>query len=184
MRHASGCSRMDNGCSCWMRVPIAKVHQNNVRRRRRRDDDDGEAKRAARALSLVRVGELSAARQALEGAAFALGTLATLAALTDPEKRASVLHTCCSPSQTLTQRPPSSPLMASAHMTTSPGMQYWRACCAWRTATSLVPFVRCSMEVLQLIYGRHKSLVEAQARLRGNEIMFAFLDDLYAACGP
>ena len=64
-----------------------KVHQNHIRRRRRRDDDDGEAKRAARVLSLVRVGELSAARQALEGAAFAPGTLATLAALTDLEKR-------------------------------------------------------------------------------------------------
>ena len=32
--------------------------------------------------------------------------------------------------------------------------------------------------------GEHKSLVEAQARLRGNEIVFAYLDDVYAACGP
>ena len=32
--------------------------------------------------------------------------------------------------------------------------------------------------------GQHKSLVEAQARLRGNEIVFAHLDDVYAACGP
>ena len=32
--------------------------------------------------------------------------------------------------------------------------------------------------------GQHKSLVEAQARLRGNEIVLAYLDDVYAACGP
>ena len=45
----------------------------------------------------------------------------------------------CVAHMTLTQRPPSSPLMASAHATTSPGTPCWRACCAWRTATSL-PF--------------------------------------------
>ena len=39
-----------------------KACQNTIRRRRRRDDDDGEAKRAARAVSLVRVGGLPAAR--------------------------------------------------------------------------------------------------------------------------
>ena len=44
-------------------------------------------KRAARALSLVQMGELSAAKQALEGAPVALGNMATLRALTDPEKR-------------------------------------------------------------------------------------------------
>ena len=44
--------------------------------------------RAARALSRVQLGELSAARQASEGGvALALGTLATLTALTDPQKR-------------------------------------------------------------------------------------------------
>ena len=53
-----------------------KVHQND-------DDDDGEAKKAARVLSLVRVGELSVARQALD----ANGILVTLAALTDLQKR-------------------------------------------------------------------------------------------------
>ena len=31
---------------------------------------------------------------------------------------------------------------------------------------------------------QHKSLVEAQARMRGNEIVFAYLDDVHAACGP
>ena len=30
--------------------------------------------------------------------------------------------------------------------------------------------------------GQHKSLVEAQARLRGNEIVFAYLDDGWRRC--
>ena len=53
-------------------------------RRRRREQGDGVEKRANRVLSLVQMGELSAARQALDGAP---RTLATLRALTDPEKR-------------------------------------------------------------------------------------------------
>ena len=44
-------------------------------------------KRAARALQLVQMGELSSSRQVLEGAEQAPGTLATLAALSDPERR-------------------------------------------------------------------------------------------------
>ena len=56
-------------------------------RRRRREQGDGIEKRANRALSLVQMGELSAARQALDGAPIAPGTLATLRVLTDPEKR-------------------------------------------------------------------------------------------------
>ena len=64
-----------------------KAHQNNIREKRRRDDDDGEAKRAAGALSVVRVGGLSAARQALEGVALEPGSSSTLAAFTDPERR-------------------------------------------------------------------------------------------------
>ena len=48
------------------------------------------ARRAARALSLVHMGELSAARQALESAPVAPGTMATLRALIDPEKRPPV----------------------------------------------------------------------------------------------
>ena len=55
-----------------------------------RSDRGGEREdeaRAARALSLVHMGELSAARQALEGAPLAPGTHATLRALTDPERR-------------------------------------------------------------------------------------------------
>ena len=46
-----------------------------------------EAVRATRALSLVHMGELSAARQALEGASLAPGNLATLVMLTDPTRR-------------------------------------------------------------------------------------------------
>ena len=56
-------------------------------RRRRRDDQNELDKRATRALRLVHFGELSSARQALEGANVAPGTLRTLAALTDPTRR-------------------------------------------------------------------------------------------------
>ena len=43
--------------------------------------------RASRALHLCQLGELSSARQALEGATVAPGDLATLRALTDPDRR-------------------------------------------------------------------------------------------------
>ena len=59
-----------------------------VRRRRRNSDE--EAARAARALSLVQLGEISAGRQALEGASLAPGNLATLGVLTDPNRRPPV----------------------------------------------------------------------------------------------
>ena len=55
--------------------------------RARRRDRSNEATLAARAMSLVQVGELSAARQALEGAALVPGNLATMRALKDPAKR-------------------------------------------------------------------------------------------------
>ena len=42
-------------------------------------------RRAARAMTLTQMGELSAARQALEGAPVAIGTMSTLRALTDPD---------------------------------------------------------------------------------------------------
>ena len=67
------------GASCTERV-----HTQSVRRRRRQQHDDDDGKRAAGALSLVQMGELSAA---LEGAPVAPGNMATLRALTDPEKR-------------------------------------------------------------------------------------------------
>ena len=60
-------------------------HTLSVRVRRRHHPE--EAKRAARALSLLQAGELSAARQALEGAAMAPGNWSTLRTLTDPERR-------------------------------------------------------------------------------------------------
>ena len=56
------------------------------RRSRRRDGDDGE-RRAARAEMLVGLGELSSARQALEGASLAPGTEETRQLLTDRRKR-------------------------------------------------------------------------------------------------
>ena len=64
----------------------AKIHQRSVRRRRHQREETVE-RRAIRALSRVNLGELSAARQALEGASLAPGTHATLRALTDPERR-------------------------------------------------------------------------------------------------
>ena len=64
------------------------AHSSSVRRRRRSADE--EAVRATRALSLVQMGELSAARQALEGASLAPGNLATLGILTDPTRRPPV----------------------------------------------------------------------------------------------
>ena len=59
-----------------------------VRRRRRNSDE--EAARAARALSLVQLGELSAGRLALEGASLAPGNLATLGVLTVSNRRPPV----------------------------------------------------------------------------------------------
>ena len=56
-------------------------------RRRRRDARDTVEKRARRAFHMVQLGELSAARQALEGAAVAPGNKTTLSALKDPTKR-------------------------------------------------------------------------------------------------
>ena len=67
----------------------AEAHSRSVRRRRR-DTNDNEAKRVARAMARVQLGELSAARQALGGAEVAPGTLATLAELTNPERRPQV----------------------------------------------------------------------------------------------
>ena len=61
------------------------------RRRRRHARDDLET-RAARAEALVQMGELSAARQALEGAAVAPGDDATRSALQNPAKRPPVLR--------------------------------------------------------------------------------------------
>ena len=58
-------------------------------RRRRREFTDALSRRAQRAVSFVQMGELSAARQALEGAQLAPATLATLAALTNPDRRPS-----------------------------------------------------------------------------------------------
>ena len=55
-----------------------------TRRRRHNPSDETKALRAERLASL---GELSAARQALEGAEIAPGTLATLAELTNPDRR-------------------------------------------------------------------------------------------------
>ena len=73
-------SLLNDSANCAAQAKVAFV------RARRRDRSD-EATRAARAMSLVQVGELSAVRQALEGAALAPGNLATLRALADPAKR-------------------------------------------------------------------------------------------------
>ena len=59
-------------------------------RRRRRQQQDTEERRCDRARSLVHMGELSAARRALEAAPVAPGTMATLRMLTDPGRRPPV----------------------------------------------------------------------------------------------
>ena len=67
----------------------AQAHQLSSRRRRRQQQDN-EERRCDRARSLVHMGELSAARRALEAAPVAPGTMATLRMLTDPERRPPV----------------------------------------------------------------------------------------------
>ena len=69
-------------------VCVEKGRTMSVRARRRHHPEEG--KTAARALSLVQAGDLSAARQALEGAASATGNLSTLRTLSDPERRPSL----------------------------------------------------------------------------------------------
>ena len=73
----------------------SKSHTHSVRAR---SQPDG-VQRASRAMSLVQVGELSAARQALEGAALAPGSLATSRILTDSERRPPVPREAVSPFQ-------------------------------------------------------------------------------------
>ena len=62
-----------------------QAHQ--ISARKRRQVVNSVPLRAERAKSLVKLGELSAARVALEGSEVALGTLATLWELTNPERR-------------------------------------------------------------------------------------------------
>ena len=62
-----------------------QAHQISARKRRR--VVNSVPLRAERAKSLVKLGELSAARVALEGAEVVPGTLATLRELTNPERR-------------------------------------------------------------------------------------------------
>ena len=57
------------------RCQLCRKTQTNTVRRRRRQQSDDDGKRAARALYFVQMGELSAARQALEGARVAPGTM-------------------------------------------------------------------------------------------------------------
>ena len=81
----------------WASLLIASAEhairaaQASSRRSRGRDHDNLEA-RAARAEALIHMGELSAARQALEGAAVAPGTRETLNALQNPERHLPVLR--------------------------------------------------------------------------------------------
>ena len=67
-------------------IQSALLGSEAARRKRRRQEDD-DVPTCRRAEKLVSMGELSAARQALEGASVAPGTLCTLRELTNPEKR-------------------------------------------------------------------------------------------------
>ena len=75
-----------SGTVCWRRVRGGEEGSDLARRKRRREQDE-LVKRAARAEKLGHLGELSAARQALEGEAVAPGALRTQAALMDPDRR-------------------------------------------------------------------------------------------------
>ena len=66
---------------------VATAHKAGALRRRHRQVDSVE-KRAERAQALVELGELSSARQALEGATCAPGDNTTRAALTNPARSA------------------------------------------------------------------------------------------------
>ena len=61
--------------------------------RQREESSDERGRRAKRALQLTQWGELSSARQALEGALVALGNEETLSQLTDPSRRPAVPRT-------------------------------------------------------------------------------------------
>ena len=68
-------------CDCDDQAAVSR------RRRARRQGEDDLEQRAVRAEMLVHYGELSSARQALEGAALAPGNQETLNALTDASRR-------------------------------------------------------------------------------------------------
>ena len=82
------------------------AEQSHTHSVRARSQPDG-VQRASRAMSLVQVGELSAAPQALEGAALAPGSLATLRILTDPERRPPVPREAVSDRVSFSAPPPS-----------------------------------------------------------------------------
>ena len=91
-RNVSTCSKMVDGWNCCASAG-AQVHQSSVRRRRRQHQDDGIQKRVDRAHNLVQLGELSAVRQALEGANMAPGNLATLGGVDEPGQTTSFPQT-------------------------------------------------------------------------------------------
>ena len=66
---------------------VCDFRASQSRHRSRRRHEDEVEQRALRAEGLIKMGELSHARQALEGAALAPGNQATLDALQDPERR-------------------------------------------------------------------------------------------------
>ena len=85
------------GDSCWRPARSVTRRQAQSRRRGRRRTVNDVENRVLRAELLVQVGELSAARQALEGAAVAPGNQATLDLLTDATRRPPHLRTPLSP---------------------------------------------------------------------------------------
>ena len=66
---------------------IAEAGAQVAVRKRRQHAEDDISRRAARAERFALLGELSAGRQALEGATIAPGNLSTLRALTNPVRR-------------------------------------------------------------------------------------------------
>ena len=70
----------------------SQMKAQSATRRRRREQKDELSRLAERALGFVQMGELSTARQALEGARLAPGNDETLQVLRDPEKRPPLLR--------------------------------------------------------------------------------------------
>ena len=83
-------SLVGNGTSCCSSLKSGGQPQCKGFQRRRRAQTDTPERRAERAESLVLMGEVSAGRQALEGAPLAPGTQLTLDQLRDPVRRPTV----------------------------------------------------------------------------------------------
>ena len=120
------------------RCPSAQVHQSSVRRRRQHQDD-GLQKRVDQAHNLVQLGELSAARQALEGANVAPGNLANLRALTNQDRRPPVARQELS--QEILRSEPAEPFELNGDALLVCLRTARRGCSSWTIGDDCRPFI-------------------------------------------